>query len=257
MARGNFPRCNAITLSHEGGWADHPSDPGGATMKGVTLATYRKRFPNATKTDLRKISDSDLEAIYREDYWNPIRAEDLPFGVDLATYDFGVNSGPSRAVRNLQAVLAVPQDGIVGPATLMAAAASDGKAAIKSLCGRRLSFVRGLRTWAVFGGGWSRRIADIEARAVAMWLARGGTLQHSARNDMKAEAAKAGKAATAQNGSAGGAAAGGGAAVTGDINWWIIAGIAVVVALVVAGLVIRARHNRERAKAYERIAAAG
>jgi len=92
-----FSTVLAETLTHEGGWADHPKDPGGATMKGVTLATYRQYYPNATKADLRKISDADLKMIYRTGYWDKVRGDDLPPGVDLMTFDVAVNSGPRRA----------------------------------------------------------------------------------------------------------------------------------------------------------------
>ena len=114
MAKGNFDRSLLLVLAHEGGWADHPKDPGGATMKGVTLATFRRYRPGASKADLRNISDADLQRIYRDGYWNVIRGDDLPSGLDFAVFDYAVNSGPGRAAKHLQAVLGVPQDGKVG-----------------------------------------------------------------------------------------------------------------------------------------------
>src|SRR5690606_33792979 len=117
----NFKRALSLVLKHEGGWADHPSDPGGATMKGVTIGTFRRYVkPNATKDDLRRITDEQVATVYRKHYWNAVRADDLPAGADYAVFDFAVNSGPSRAAKYLQAVLGVAQDGKIGPQTLAA-----------------------------------------------------------------------------------------------------------------------------------------
>lgn len=168
MANGNFKACLAVTLSHEGGWSDHPRDPGGATMKGITIKRYRDFKPGATKDDLRAISDAEVEQIYHTGYWASVRGDDLPAGVDLAVFDFGVNSGPGSAAKHLQEVVGVKQDGGIGPVTLAALADLRGDDVVRKLCDRRLSFLRGLKTFDTFGNGWSRRIADIEARGVAM-----------------------------------------------------------------------------------------
>lgn len=255
MANGNLSACLKITLAHEGGWADHPKDPGGATMKGVTLATYRRYRPGASKADLRAISDDDLVRVYRDGFWNKVSGELLPFGVDLVTFDAAVNSGPGRAARWLQAAVGAKQDGEIGPATLRGI--SDPKSAIQRMCAKRLGFVQGLKTWGTFGRGWSRRIADIEARAVAMWLAHSGGIVSDALNK---EAARADRKASGQKSSADGAlatgAAGGpiGIALTGGTNWWVIGALAVALLVVAAGLIIKAKQNEVRAAAYRRVA---
>lgn len=255
MAKGNFPACLAVTLTHEGEWSDHPSDPGGATMKGITLATYRRYRPGALKTHLRNISDSEVRAIYQDGYWNPVRGEELPAGVDLATFDYAVNSGPSRSVKELQRVTGAKVDGKAGPETVAKAAAGDGKAVIQGLCARRMSFLQGLKTWATFKRGWSRRVADVEAKAVAMWLRSESVNPSAVSAILKGEAGEANGKASSQNKSAG-ATAGGGAAVGGgdvalssDPNaiLLVIVGLVLVGALV---LFLKARHNKERAAAY-------
>lgn len=262
MARGNLPACLAVTLPHEGGWADHPADPGGATMKGITLATFRQWVANATKTQLRNISDDMVEKIYRTGYWNKVRGEDLPFGVDLAVFDFGVNSGPSRAAKYLQAVVGVTQDGHVGPKTIAATQRLDGKVVVQKVCARRLSFVRGLGTFKVFGKGWSRRIADVEAKGVAMFLAKGfGTSPGATGRELAREGEKAGATASTQNKTAGGVAGAGGTggvgvAASGDPNWWIVGGVVLALLVVAALIALRARQNKDRAEAYDREAKA-
>lgn len=254
MAKGNFKPCLAVTLKHEGGWSDHPRDPGGATMRGITLATFRRYRPAAAKDDLRAISDRDVERIYRDGYWSPVSADLLQPGVDLAVFDFGVNSGPSRAARHLQAVAGVKQDGAVGPATLSALDAMRGDETVKKLCGRRLSFVRGLSTWNTFGRGWSRRVADIEARGVAMWLSKNATTA-GAKMAMDDEAQRADKTASAQGkgaAAAGGTGAAGGATDVAMDPSLLLIGAAV---LIMVGLVLflKGRQNRDRAEAYRAV----
>ena len=115
----NFKKALKHVLVHEGGWADHPKDPGGATMKGITLATYRRHFgEDKSKDDLRNITDEDLGQIYRSGYWSKCRCNELPAGVDYAVFDGAVNSGPGRGAKWLQAALGAKQDGGIGPKTL-------------------------------------------------------------------------------------------------------------------------------------------
>lgn len=122
----NFNRSLKLVLAHEGGWSDHPKDPGGATMKGVTLANFRRYVkPNATKDDLRKITDDQISTVYRKYYWDAVSGAELPDGVDYAVFDFAVNSGPARAAKYLQAIVGTAQDGKIGPATLTATRAQD------------------------------------------------------------------------------------------------------------------------------------
>ena len=260
MAKGNLAACLAVTLKYEGGWSDHPKDPGGATMKGVTLATFRRYYPGATKSELRAISDKDVELIYRDGYWKTVAGDALPFGVDMVTFDYGVNSGPSRGVKALQSVIGTPVDGKPGADTISRAASADGKRVIQDICAKRMTFLRALRTWGTFGKGWSRRVADVEARAVAMWLARGGKASQTDKRVLKEEAGKANGTAKSQNGAAAGSAGSGvavggaDAAVTGDVNWLLIAGVIVAAVAVAVILVSKARHNLERANAYLRVA---
>lgn len=253
MAKGNFPACLAVTLKHEGGWSDHPKDPGGATMKGVTIGTFRAfKGRQVTKDELRAISDDDLQAIYKKGYWAPISGDFLPKGVDLAVFDYGVNSGPARAVRALQGLVGVTQDGRVGPKTVRAAStAVRGDELVKKLCAQRLSFVRGLATWSTFGRGWTRRIAEIEAVGVSMWLSANAT-PAGRKMGLEAEAERAAKAAKTQSATATAAGAGGVTGGATDIALdpsMLLIGLAALV--VVAGaLFVKARSNRARAVAY-------
>lgn len=164
----NFEKALALVLEHEGGWSNHPKDPGGATMKGVTQAVYdayrkmRGRGPQSVKF----ISDEELRAIYKFQYWDKVQGDFLPSGLDYAVFDFAVNSGVTRAAKYLQAVVGVAQDGQIGARTL--AVITSPVAVINALCDRRISFLRNLKTFMTFGKGWTRRVQGVRAHALEM-----------------------------------------------------------------------------------------
>jgi lysozyme family protein len=166
--KSNFKRCLAEVLKHEGLWSDHPRDPGGATMKGITLKTYRTYRPGASKDDLRNITDAEVERIYRDGYWNAVRGDDLPAGLDLVAFDAAVNSGVSRGAKWLQQALSVTADGKIGPATIAAAKKAEPISVIDTALMRRMAFLRGLSTFDTFGRGWTRRVESVAAVAKGM-----------------------------------------------------------------------------------------
>lgn len=153
----NFASCLAFTLTQEGGWSNNPRDPGGATMKGITYREFLRWHPGATLTALKHISDADVAAIYHTDYWNAVRGDALPLGVDLMCFDFGVNSGPGRANMELQAALGVTRDGILGPITFAAAAKASASSLITVIGKMQREFYRGLDDYDEFGDGWEAR----------------------------------------------------------------------------------------------------
>jgi lysozyme family protein len=165
----NFARSLSLVLQHEGGWSDHPKDPGGATMKGVTLATFRRFIePTATKDDLRHITDAQIASIYRKQYWDAVKGDDLPDGIDYAVFDYAVNSGPGRAAKHLQSIVGAKQDGKIGPDTIAKSKAMLRASVINGLCDKRMAFLRGLPTWPTFGKGWTSRVTAVRSVALAM-----------------------------------------------------------------------------------------
>lgn len=165
----NFDSSLEHVLVHEGGFADHPADPGGATMKGVTLAVFRRYYgSNKTKNDLRNIAHEQLAHIYRTGYWDKCKCDELPAGVDYAVFDSAVNSGPGRGVKWLQAAVGAVQDGDIGPNTLQKVAAHDSRKIIDDMLDRRLKFLRSLRIWSTFGRGWRRRVERVREIALKM-----------------------------------------------------------------------------------------
>jgi lysozyme family protein len=174
MAASSFERALALVLRHEGGYVDHPRDPGGATNLGVTLATLsHARGRPATKADVRELTRAEAAGIYRRSYWDAVQGDDLPAGIDLLLFDLAVNSGPARAVRILQRALGVAEDGVAGPRTRAALARADPKAVIAAVTRERLLFLQRLPTWPTFGRGWRRRAQAIEQEAHALQASAG------------------------------------------------------------------------------------
>jgi len=174
--RANFDQALAAVLRHEGGYVNHPRDPGGATNRGVTQAVYddwRKR-QGMDPRSVKSITDVELAAIYKRDYWDKVRGDEMPAGLDYCLFDFAVNSGASRAARYLQSALGVAADGQIGPATLAAVKALDrdvigGKAGlIDQVCDARLAFLKRLPIFDTFGKGWTRRVEDVRIKSKAM-----------------------------------------------------------------------------------------
>lgn len=174
MSSKSFPQSLQLVLAHEGGFVNHPADPGGATNKGVTQGvydTYRRSIGEKPRS-VKSITKAEVEDIYRNQYWGKIDGDALPAGIDYAVFDYAVNSGVGKAVKDLQRTLRgwsnrlgevanIRVDGIIGQATIAAACAAaneDEAAFIESLCDRRMSFLKSLKTFKTFGKGWTRRV---------------------------------------------------------------------------------------------------
>ena len=145
MTASNFPYCLHTILTWEGGFVNLPSDPGGATNLGITLATFLEWKPNGTVDDLKALTPSDplVIQIYQTDYWSMVRCDDLPSGVDLICFDTAVNNGSHRAALWLQEACGVKADGMIGPVTLAAVAAHKASDLIDKIRAMRLAFIPG------------------------------------------------------------------------------------------------------------------
>jgi lysozyme family protein len=152
-----------LVLAHEGGLADHPKDPGGRTMKGVTQKVYDayRTLRGLPLRDVALINDQELNDIYDTQYWDRAACDSLPAGLDYAVFDYSVNSGVGRAIKDLQKCVGAAQDGVMGNGTLtkvVDAMAMDEEGFIAQYIATRVSFLRGLKTWKTFGIGWLRRV---------------------------------------------------------------------------------------------------
>lgn len=171
--KGNFDTCLREVLVHEGGFSNHASDPGGMTMLGVTKATYEAwvGYPVSEKV-MRSLTVAHVRTLYKVRFWDAVKCDDLPAGLDLCVFDFAVNAGPTRAARYLQLLVGAKDDGVIGPKTLSLISQyvkSVTKAHAAMLYqDRRRDYYRQLPTFKTFGRGWLRRVKEVEALAVKM-----------------------------------------------------------------------------------------
>lgn len=172
MSYGNREAAIKITLKYEGGYTNDPRDPGLATNWGITIHDARLYWkPDATNEDVRNMPLDVAVEIYRKQYWNKMACDLDPDGVDLVTFDYGVNSGVGRAVpcrtkfKN-----------------------TDSVKWVQDICKERLRFLHNLKTWSVFGKGWGSRVADVEARGVKMAMKGHGATQAEVTATLNKEA---------------------------------------------------------------------
>ena len=155
--RPNFDGCLAFTLRAEGGFSDHPADPGGATNMGITRATLAGvRGHAVSSAEVRALTRAEAADIYRSMYWRVVRGDELPAGVDLVVFDHAVNSGPKAAIRSLQGALGFKQDAVLSRRCVIAAQGADAAALVR------------LSTWLVFRRGWTARMEALEKAALVM-----------------------------------------------------------------------------------------
>lgn len=167
--RENWDTAFQSMLKEEGGYVNHPSDPGGMTNLGVTAASWKGwigRMP--TEEEMRALTPAVVKPFYKANYWDKVWGDRLPSGVDYAVFDFAVNSGPFRAIAVLQKLVNTTQDGVMGPQTLAAVNSANAGALVGQYNEARLKFLKGLSTFSVFGKGWSSRVTRVQDKAQKM-----------------------------------------------------------------------------------------
>jgi lysozyme family protein len=167
--KANFDAALKAILHHEGGYVNHPADPGGMTNLGVTKRVWEEWVGHEVdEKTMRNLTPELVGPMYKVKYWDKIKGDDLPTGVDYIVFDAAVNSGPGRAAKWLQACVGVEPDGGIGPKTLAAVKAFDTNQLIEDYAKRRLSFLMDLKTWDTFGKGWGRRVAEVQKTGLDM-----------------------------------------------------------------------------------------
>lgn len=167
--KDNFDAALKAILHHEGGYVFHKLDPGGMTNLGVTKRVWEEWVGHEVdEKAMRALTPEIVGPMYKVKYWDKIKGDDLPTGVDYCVFDAAVNSGPGRAAKWLQACVGVEPDGGIGPKTLAAVAAFDPKELVEDYAKRRLAFLMDLKTWDTFGKGWGRRVAEVQTVASSM-----------------------------------------------------------------------------------------
>jgi lysozyme family protein len=165
----NFHSALAHVLKSEGGFVNHPKDPGGMTNLGCTKNTWEEYVGHpVSEADMRALTPELVAPLYKRKYWDKVAGDDLPSGLDYAVFDAAINSGPGRAAKWLQEVVGVTADGSIGAGTLAAVASMDTQDLIAKYNDKRLQFLEALPTFATFGKGWSRRVSEVQTAASAL-----------------------------------------------------------------------------------------
>jgi lysozyme family protein len=165
----NWQKSFELMLKSEGGFVNHPSDPGGMTNLGVTKATWENWVGRESdEAEMRGLTPEKVEPLYKKKYFDAVRGDELPMGLDYLMFDFAVNAGAGRAIKTLQTAVGVTPDGGFGPMTMAAVQAVDPVELIERFSQAKENFYRSLTTFATFGKGWLNRVADVKVKASSM-----------------------------------------------------------------------------------------
>jgi lysozyme family protein len=173
----NWKQAFEQMLKSEGGFTDDERDNGnklpdgrkGSTMLGVTQFNWEQHVGHqVTHDDMRKLTPADVEPLYKKKYWDVVRADELPSGIDYLVFDMGVNAGPGRSIKLLQTAVGVPADGGFGPVTMAAVQSVDPVTLIERFSAEKVVFYRSLDSFSVYGTGWLNRVADVKLKANSM-----------------------------------------------------------------------------------------
>ena len=170
----NYDHCLGLILHHEGGYVNHPKDPGGETNKGITKRVYENWCieQDLFQKEMKDLKISDVAPIYKNNYWDRVKADALPHGVDLCVFDFSVNAGTGRGAKYLQTIVGAVSDGAIGPNTLRQVdewvAMRGEEDLVVAYSAARRRYYKKLRTFDTFGRGWLRRVDETEVEALKL-----------------------------------------------------------------------------------------
>jgi lysozyme family protein len=167
--KNSWDRCFDMVIAHEGGYVDHPSDPGGATNLGCTKAVWEQFVGHAvTKDDIKALTKEDVKPLYKKRYWDAIHGDSIPSGLDYCLFDCAINSGVGRAAKFIQQIVGVPADGAIGNNTVTAINQINPITLINEFSEKRQAFLEALPTFATFGKGWTKRVLEVRNKALDM-----------------------------------------------------------------------------------------
>ena len=167
--QGNFKECLDLVLKSEGGYINHPSDPGGRTNLGVTQRVWQEYTGHeADEKEMRSLTPEKVAPLYEQKYWRPCYGEVLPRGLDFVVFSMGVNAGPGRSVKLLQQSIGCVPDGIIGPTTRELISSSNTATLIAKFSETRREYYRALKTFPTFGKGWLARVDREESEGLNM-----------------------------------------------------------------------------------------
>ena len=165
----NWDKCFDLVIVNEGGYVDNSADPGGSTNLGCTKAVWEQYVGHkVTKDDIKALTKNDVKPLYKNRYWDAIHGDALPSGLDYCIFDCAINSGVGRAAKFIQEIVGVPADGAIGNNTVAAISQINPVTLITEFSDKRQGFLESLKTFPVFGKGWTRRVQEVRSKALEM-----------------------------------------------------------------------------------------
>jgi len=165
----NWDKCFDLVIVNEGGYVDNPADPGGATNWGCTKAVWEQYIGHeVSKEDIRNLTKEDVKPLYKRNYWDAIHGDALPSGLDYCLFDCAINSGVGRAARFIQEIVGVFADGAIGNNTVTAINQMNTVTMINEFSDKRQAFLETLKTFPVFGKGWTKRVTEVRIKSLEM-----------------------------------------------------------------------------------------
>jgi lysozyme family protein len=175
--RSNYDKCFELVIKSEGGFTNDQRDKGnhlpdgreGCTMLGCTQANWENYIgKKVTQEEMKQLRPDDVKPLYKRDYFDAVKGDELPIGVDYAAFDFAINAGPNASRKLIQTALGVTADGVFGPATLNAIQKVDGEELLKKFTEAKIKFYQNLSNFNVYGVGWLKRCGDVQLIALKM-----------------------------------------------------------------------------------------
>lgn len=166
---GNFEKCLALLLQHEGGFVNDSRDNGGMTNLGVTIRVWEEWVGHpVSEKEMRNLTPLMVGPLYKRKYWDAVRADELESGLDYSVFDVAVNSGVGRAIKLLQSCVGATPDGGFGSITMALVKQENTKMLIKKFTERRIEFLQSLKSYSVFGTGWIRRTVEVNKKSLEL-----------------------------------------------------------------------------------------
>lgn len=167
--QSNWDSAFKMMLASEGGYVNHPSDPGGMTNLGVTKRVWEEWVGReSNEKEMRSLTPEMVEPLYKRKFWDACKCDDLPSGIDYLVFDFAVNAGVGRSAKILQTAVGATPDGGIGPMTLASVNAIPEAELIEKFSQAKEDFYRSLNTFETFGKGWLNRVAAVKVKATSM-----------------------------------------------------------------------------------------
>jgi lysozyme family protein len=165
----NWNKSFDLVIVNEGGYVDNKLDPGGATNWGCTQAVWEGYIGHKVSVDdMKALTKEDVKPLYKKRYWDAIHGDAIPSGLDYCIFDCAINSGVNRSAKIIQEIVGVFADGAIGNNTVSAITQLNPVTAINEFCDKRQAFLESLKTFPVFGKGWSKRVSEVRIRALEM-----------------------------------------------------------------------------------------